>query len=256
MYILFFHIATHFIIEKATVVKKKIFSCVQREMQILFFTRFSIYDPTTTSFRCVKKNNYYDFLFSKDRLDKKFTIFEKLTLPSIVNQTRTNWTWYIFTCHHLPVHYISRLEKMTEKYPTITIHFVQDMKDFQHLVQQIQRQYSHYASVRLDDDDGLSLEYVDILSTFQNEKSKFISFSKGQLVTLNEDNDIVYGKKIDFKNNAFGLAAINRKVFTKCNHIKINEFYDVIYPENENMYYAFCSHVCDTEREFQLIEKT
>jgi hypothetical protein len=223
-------------------------------MHVLFFTRFSIYDPTTKGFRCVKKNDYCEYLFSNKRLDEKFIIFENLTLPSIVQQTEKNWSWHIMTSHYLPLEYILRLENMTKAYSNIHIHFVQDIKDFQQLVQKIQQRYSDYASVRLDDDDGLSPEYVAILSRFQEEKLKFISFPNGQLVTLDNNNNIIYGAKLHYKRNAFGLAAINFNVFSY-NHTKIHQFRDVIYPENEDMYYAFCSDVCDTQRKFRPIQK-
>lgn len=223
-------------------------------MQILFFTRFSIYDPTTKGFRCVKQNDYFEYLFSKERLEKKFVIFEKLTVPSVANQTQQNWNWHIFTSHYLPVQYIVRLEQLTENHPNIHVHFVQDMKDFRQLAHKIQQQYPHFASVRLDDDDGLSPDYVNILSTFEHEKSKFISFPNGQLVTLDKNDNIIYGEKIHYKRNAFGLAAINFNVFS-CNHTKIHQFYDVIYPENKDMFFAFCSDVCDTKRKFRPVKK-
>ena len=63
-------------------------------MTVFFITRFSIPDLLKKHFQISKQldsKDYKEFLFSKERLDKKMIYFEYLCFSSITSQTNKNW---------------------------------------------------------------------------------------------------------------------------------------------------------------------
>lgn len=131
-----------------------IIHCIMKNYVI---TRFSIYDSYIKGFQKpakIKKKgiNYKNYLFSKSRLDSKFSLFEKITLPSVVNQTFDDWEWHIYTSIFLPENYKERLISICSKYEKIKLHFISSFKEFIF----IKPNDNNYCTIRLDDDDGLN----------------------------------------------------------------------------------------------------
>jgi len=217
---------------------------------IYIFTRFSIYDPNSKGFNLIHDKNYQEKLFSKQRLDKKFYIFKTLCLPHILEQEYTNWRWYIFISPKLPLYYKCQLIEMIKLYPQINIQEVLHFKEFLSFTNNIVNNQNNYITVRLDDDDGLSLEFLDLLCSYSKHKNSIVSFPYGTKVCLNNHNKLIYGKKMHQKNNAFGMAGINFNIFNAGNHCYVHRQYRVIYDMTPNMYYVFCDEMTDTKRKF------
>ena len=61
-------------------------------MHIIIITRFSIYDLNLNLLE-----EQINHIFSLKRLKFKFESFERITLPSVINQTNQNYTYLIFS---------------------------------------------------------------------------------------------------------------------------------------------------------------
>jgi len=213
-------------------------------------TRFSILDYDTKAFQIViknKKEEYNNKLFNEERLDHKFNVFEKVTYPSIIGQIAQNYIWLIYTSKWLPDKYKTRLEKIVNKNQKIKIKYIANFKELQEDKQKI-KWIKPYSTIRLDDDDGLYNKFLSTINEYKNEDGLFISFPNG-IKYKYENNKIIYGNKLFYKNNAHGLVAINRWVYSE-NHNIISERYKVKYIYTEDAYKVNCSEHCDTSRKF------
>ena len=215
-------------------------------------TRFSILDFKSPSFNLTRNNSsdyiYKLLLFDEERLNYKFNSFSKVTLPSIINQTYKNYIWIIYTSIYLPPNFKKKLLNLTKDYKKIKIKFVKNFKEFYDDIELILPKNLKYSTIRIDDDDGLSLNFLEELQKYRFKNNVIISFPNGTRIKI-EDNKIVYGKPFKKKNIAIGLCAINKNIY-KYNHSKINQDNEVIYNYKNNMYLINCSPFCDTNRKF------
>ena len=217
-------------------------------MKVYFITRFSIFDHSTKSWvttRNLSNEKYKSYLFSKERLDYKFNSFEKITLPSIVSQTNDNYIWEIYTSEYLPIEYQNRLLATTNKYKNIKIFFIKSFKEF-NISNKIN---DKYCTVRLDDDDGLNKNFVEMLQKYKDITREIISFPKGKKCTILNDK-IIYGENVEKRNIALGLCAIDMDIYKCGSHATVNHRFKVTYDMTPDMYLLNCSEFCDTKRKF------
>ena len=108
---------------------------------------------------------------------------------------------------------------------------------------------STYCTIRLDDDDGLSPNFIENLQKYKNKHGTIISYPNGKYVTI-ENNELVMGKEISKRNNAQGLCAIGMNIYACGNHANVAERFKVIYDNTPNMYLLNSSIHCDSARSF------
>lgn len=221
-------------------------------MKVYFITRFSILDYSCKAWimTSMEKNNYTTSLFSDDRLNAKFEAFEKMTLPSIVNQTNQDYEWLILTSSYLPKLYMDRLKKDIVNYPQIKLFTVKNIAEFKKIINEYSYKQS-YATVRLDDDDGLSVKYVELMQKYQSKNQSIISFPKGHAYKIINDQIEVMDYDVYSPMLALGLAAINMNIYSCGSHHNINQRYKIIYDKTPDMYHILLSPYCDTKRGFK-----
>lgn len=214
-------------------------------MKHYIITRFSILDsPTKQGFR----NNSEDHLFSKNRLDFKFFVFDKITYNSVTNQTYTNYKWLIYASNYLPKIYKEKLNKYKDT--NINIIYVNNFKDMKTSKEKFLKNQNNYSTIRLDDDDGISYNFLELVNKYSDQKYKIISFPNGIRYTIDKYNNIVFGSKINFPKIALGLTAIGFDIYMVGSHMNIDKKYEIIYNNTENIYCLCCSEFCDTKRKF------
>jgi len=218
-------------------------------MIVNFLTRFSIFDPKLKAWQLNKKNNVAEYkkkLFDPKRLTYRINNFEKICLKSILSQKYTEWKWHIGISDQLPEEFQHRLYSLCED-SRIVIYKVNGLDSFINMCDQ---KHNNYATVRLDDDDGLNTDFCSILLKYKEEKNTIVSFPYGRSIVL-DNNNIVYGSDVFYKNIALGLSAINFNIFRAGNHSLVHQKYKVIYDNSTEMYYLNCGEYCDTQRKFQ-----
>jgi hypothetical protein len=220
-------------------------------MKVYFITRFSICDPDFKGFRLSShydREEYEKRLFAPARLEHKFDTFETITVPSVLGQTCPDWEWLIYTSDRLPPQYMNRLREAVAASSNIRILTVSNFKEFF----DADRNYAYqspFATVRLDDDDGLNKEYVAKVQKYSNHVGGIISFTDGLKVQC-IGRKIVYGDKMSEKNNAQGMVGIEVKVYSCGRHTDMDSRYKVIYDATPDMYLIDCSPFTDTKRAF------
>jgi hypothetical protein len=214
-------------------------------------TRFSIYDKDLKLSRLQYRPKYKEFFFSNKRLDFKFFVFEKITLNHVVKQTNQNFTWLIYTSNELPDKYKKKLINMTKKYPQIKINYVNSFSEFSSNLKLFFKNKENYFSIRLDDDDGLRLNFLQNLQKYKSHKNCIISTPRGIQFTIGKNNKIILGKEKNIKLIALGLAANNMDLYNCGDHTKLDKKFKVIYDNMPKAYLLCCSpEFCFSKRRF------
>jgi hypothetical protein len=106
-----------------------------------------------------------------------------------------------------------------------------------------------FATVRIDDDDGLNHAFVQSLQQYSNQVGSIVSFTQGSLIKYVK-GELKIGAKVSARNNALGLAAIGLDIFHCGIHSTVHERYKVIYDATPDMFLLSCSRFADTRRGF------
>jgi Putative rhamnosyl transferase len=220
-------------------------------MTVYFVTRFSIYDPQFRGFRLTvdyEEKVYERRLFSTKRLDQKFATFQAITLPSVVQQSCDHWKWLIYTSDRMPDACMNRLRNLVKDYANIQVIPVTDFTDFfeQHKAYDFG---NSFATVRLDDDDGLDRSFVEKLQQYSQNVGSVVSFTDGAFVRCTKGRMVV-GETISERNSALGLAGIGLRIYLTGRHTDIHTRYNVIYDQSPGMFFLCCSPFTDTQRGF------
>lgn len=222
-------------------------------MKVYFITRFTIFDPVRTAWKVSRLpiEEYKTKLFSTERLNNKYLVFEKMTLPSILNQTNKNYEWIIMSSEYLPNEYKERLNKLIASYPQIKLYYVKCYNEFFDILAKYPFE-PNYATIRLDDDDTLSPSYVQAVQKYKDKAGSIITFPYGHNFKLEKDKFIIKKEERFCPHIAVGLCGINMNIYTTGDHSKLgkNKKYNVIHDNTKNMYNQFCSPYCDTARKF------
>lgn len=220
-------------------------------MKIFVITRFSYI--ATNDFKNFSNNpikKYKKILFNKNRLNEKFNAFQKITHPSIINQTYDNWMWFIITSKFLPDNYKKKLNDIINNNPRIKVLFSENEENggFHNYKNYIVKN-ENYATMRLDDDDGININLFKKLQSYDNSiySNKYITFPLGEKCTI-KNNNIVIGSKYNSPKIALGLTCINNYVY-KRSHTKISNS-QIIIDNFPNSYLLYCGNATHSKRIF------
>jgi hypothetical protein len=225
-------------------------------MKPFIITRFSIFDEKAYEFNLweITKTNpargvLKKKLFAKKRLDEKLNAFKNVTYPSIVGQTNQDFIWRIFTSKYLPKKYKNELYKLETN--NIKIIEVKTITEFMSILKNYDYE-EYYATVRLDDDDGLNVHYIDRLNKIyeKSEGNEVVSFPVGRRYTYYNNKFFVENQWLRRPKTALGLAKFNGNIHAFGNHTLIDKENKMIYDNTKNMYLVYASEICDTKRKF------
>lgn len=142
---------------------------------------------------------YREQLFAERRLNLRFKIFENITLPSLVPVLRDPGAFLlVLSSQSLPESERKRLNDAVEKLGNATVRYCEPVENVDTEARKAvwetlntQPEYSGeekicVATVRLDDDDGLSKNFSEILRPYVNQKFAgfWVSFPSGVRVVI------------------------------------------------------------------------
>lgn len=220
------------------------------EYKIYIYTRFSLPIYQTykdrNNLKKLSKNprapptfnsyeEYIEYLYSNDRLEKKLFFFETLTLKTILSQTYKNYNWIIFISNLLPDKYKAYLKNIENYYNNISIYEIKDLsiKNI-NLSQYHKAKEESFLSSRIDDDDGLCPNYFDILvKDFQTQDYDVIGSKSCLLISKNENRLYSSNMKYPYLMSC-GLTTKNRNIFDMGSHTNIHEKYKSLNKNYDN----------------------
>jgi len=126
--------------------------------------RFSVLSPTYYSERFKTLEETAAHLFSPERLELRFRIFEQLCLRSLMRQSDMDFTLVVLTAKTLPDSYMARLLDLLDPLPNVICYPVDTGAHYRLLRQGYAivppEGASHEILFRLDDDDAVDLDFI------------------------------------------------------------------------------------------------
>lgn len=148
-------------------------------------TRFSLFNPESNSWKLtsVDEKEYLDILYSDERLKVRFDIFINKALP-LYDKMRKNYFYkhIVQYSFNMPEKWKSKLKEAASKYEfLILIEYDRTIRSLPIL--ELVKGYDSKTLVyfRVDDDDLLSVNYLDALSKYSKPEYEgmIVSFGKG-----------------------------------------------------------------------------
>lgn len=194
------------------------FSHKQRRVQkmqkhIIIGIRYSVLSKNLKGSWNLSKNDsfeeYKKNIFDQTRLKQREKVFEKITLPSLINlnflmPNHINFKVHILTSEELPEENIGFLNEISQKNDFIEIKKLSVEKtdlssDFHTFLSQEVKLGEMYASVRLDDDDALSAEWLESILNYLEPVycDSVVSMCGGYALSI--DTDLQLKKMIEWK---------------------------------------------------------
>ncbi|WP_380056475.1 glycosyltransferase [Falsihalocynthiibacter sp. SS001] len=183
-----------------------------------------------------------DFLFDPDRLARRFYLFEKLCLPSLLAQTDSEFTILFLVGERMPQEAIERLAALIA--PLHDARIVQRESDYNYAAVRkafdgVPRQgHSHRTSFRLDDDDAVSQTYIKRLKQTarklkplcQPDEPVALAFNSGFYVHVQDgENRIVDARErtpVSVGSALFAEASEPQNVYAR-NHRFLGQFFNL-----------------------------
>lgn len=133
-------------------------------LKLVGLLRFSVLTPTYYSERFSSLEEIAAHIFSPERMELRFRLFERLSLPSLLRQSDQDFDMVVLTAERLPEVYLQRLADLLAPHDNIHLLPVGTGNHYQLLKQGYNlvpcEEATHRALFRLDDDDALDLDFV------------------------------------------------------------------------------------------------
>lgn len=224
-------------------------------------TRFSIYQPSSKAWNVsgFTEEEYLQHLFSDERMKVRMRVFADISVP-LLALMKKDYEYYHIVAYssHLPEKWKNELLHLKAKYSFLYLHEV-DTDSINPLNVILEgKGHGSLAYFRLDDDDLLSVNYLDFLSRYTKEefKNMAVSFGKGIVAHYQQ------GHYVDFRNRSqktpsMGLAYIGMYYESKkidlpvlYSHHNIEQHMPVILDSREISYLQTYHHQQDTHYRF------
>ncbi|MDE0588438.1 glycosyltransferase [Halocynthiibacter sp. C4] len=143
------------------------------------------------------------FLFDPARLERRFYLFEKLCLPSLLAQTDPDFTILFLIGERMPPTAVARLARLIAPLKDARIIQRQSGHNYGAVCKAFDEVgavgFTHRTSFRLDDDDALSCSYIerlkrtarDLKPMCRPERPVAIAFNRGFYVEVQEGENTV-----------------------------------------------------------------
>jgi len=192
---------------------------------ILIAIRYSLLIKNTKNWELARDNNFEEYkksLFNEKRLTFRERAFELITLASLstIFKNKNNdieFVVVVLTSDSLPQKNKEFLQRMENKYPFLHVRFFkEDSSPYSIMYNEVFEKVEEnecYATVRLDDDDALSLAWFNELQKYISPEfvGHIISLYSGYIAKVEDDFSISEINDYNFRFSAAGLAAVGIK---------------------------------------------
>ena len=211
--------------------------------QISLLIRFSY--PAQSGFRAARAgiDEARALLYDPARLERRFRLFETLTLPSLLAQSHRDFTTILLVGKDMPRPARERLEALLAPLPGAQVIALPPLPMFGATRRAFDRVLdpaaTHLTSVRLDDDDAISTDLVARLQAlapraaalFGAQEPVVLSHQRGCFLELAPGGNRLYGV-VERTPLGIGLAMVapvaRRDTIYSRNHRLLGQFYNCV----------------------------
>lgn len=250
-------------------------SIEEKKKHAIFCIRYSILIKDTKAWKISRTDpeTYKNSLFDPLRLKCRRETFARITLPSIVsaikNTPSIHSEIHVLTSIYLPDEDKKFLNNLASNNKLLKIFYYDENNanlkaSTKSYVDNFVVDGEMVASIRIDDDDGISSDFLTQLNQYLKlEFNGFvISISKGYAILLNDENEVVKIAKYKWRFAAIGLAYIYEKsnlikhfsIYQCGNHVKTDEkFPSILDCRSESVVRSF-NQYNDSQANFNKLE--
>jgi hypothetical protein len=186
-------------------------------MQVIGLCRFSYLGTGGFQITHDDLKTRAQYLFEKQRMDLRFRFFENICLPGIRAQTDPDFTLVVVVSEEMPAVYMERLQAAVADIPQIVIEARPPGRHRAVMHTVIEDQHQDRSApclqFRLDDDDGMSVHFVEQLRALASKmlpmldryKMMAIDFNRGYVIAPTETDLMVAPVQQPFWANALAL---------------------------------------------------
>lgn len=195
------------------------------ERQVFIIIRFSMLLKHKNKWKAGENSEtwfqYKENILSEKRLKFRMKLFKDITLPSLVGQdidlSKNNVKVIVATSEELPIEYMNELETISEKYSWFEV--LKTSEDFsgfkKYLLYRLaeKKQSVDVATIRLDDDDALSKNFVSRVFEYQKKciNGYALTFANGYAGVYSTDAEkIISFKDYFYSKFSAGLTYFDR----------------------------------------------
>ncbi len=110
-------------------------------------------------------------------LDYRFTIFEEVTLPSLLQQTNKNFELFCYFNENTSQRWKEKIETYTKIFTPI---FTKSIGQANHYFSQMDQNFEYLLTTRLDSDDAIALNHIEIVQeNFEEVNNKILNLWHG-----------------------------------------------------------------------------
>jgi hypothetical protein len=213
---------------------------VSDERPIIGHIRFSFYGTTDTRLRPDEDGAALAQLYDETRMARRFYLFEKLTIPSLLAQTDQNFLLVVMSSDVMPEPYKERLREVMACFPDAIVDFSESRQGGEafhpYMVASLGLETDGVAvHFRIDDDDALANTYIARLRRLSQKlrPGTHITFPTGILLFPTK-RGVADGRSMIVKVflTAAGLAIVSNRRFLKSpfqmSHHKVWEDWPVV----------------------------
>lgn len=192
---------------------------------VVISIRYSLYAPDMRKSWAIGRESeekYKKELFSYERMSRRRAFFERVTLDSLINLNASKpedveLKVYILSSRLLPESDAKFLNEVSANHKFLDVIYLnEDEVDVRAgLIEYVDRLSGGdiYASVRLDDDDGLAADFVNQLNFYLRADFSgcVVSFSKGHGCLLDDAGAVLNAAEYKWRFGSAGLAYVSKK---------------------------------------------
>lgn len=196
-------------------------------LPIMGVVRFSVLMREWAEFRLSRETAFEErraTLFDPARLEARFRLFEAITLPSALAQTRDDWTLLVIASSGMPEPFRTRLADLVAPHPNLVLAEMAPDESLPAFLRarldQVFPEADRHVTFRLDDDDGLSAEFIRglrrAMATWDKGRDMAFSFPQGHLLgQCGRPGHLLHNAKFHNYGIACGLSLLTTRDFPK-----------------------------------------
>ena len=175
-------------------------------------------------------------------LERRFFLFEKYCLPSMMNQSCKNFIWFVLFSNNTPERFLEKIRNYESKFPNLKPLFLEPggletiKKKFNEMLPDYLSNDDRYIiTTRIDNDDAFHKDMIlEVQSLFDKQEDVFISFIYGLQYDIQQKVLV----RMHYENNHFisRIEKLSSGVDTVIahDHTAIQMVSDVNYIRNRN----------------------
>ncbi len=175
-------------------------------------------------------------------LEKRFSLFEKYCLPSIINQSKKNFIWFILFDTYTPDRFVNLIRQYEQSYIFLKPLYIDSGSDESirkvfngEMPRYLQPDDRYVITSRIDNDDAFHEDMIrEVQNLFKRQRDSFLSFTYG----LQYDLKLQVLTRWHYRNNHFisRIEEISDGIETVLthDHTQIDKSAKVEYINNKN----------------------